>query len=79
MDAKKFRSLAARQRALVAIAVLLDGREGNVYLQNDAVNGEGRQKAALELASQAPKLRMPYVGTVLRMALSDMEQETQVN
>jgi len=73
MDAKRFRALAARQRALVAVAVLLDGREAAVYLKNDAVNGEGLQKAALDLASQPPELRMPFVGTVLRNALSEME------
>ena len=73
MDAKRFRSLAAKQRALVAVAVLIDGREAAVYLQNDAVNGEGLQKSALELAGMAPELRMPFVGTALRTALAEME------
>jgi len=74
VDAKHFRSLPARQRALVAVAVLLDGREAAVYLKNDVVNGAGLHRAALELAGQAPELRMPYVGTMLRMAVEELER-----
>lgn len=74
MDAKHFRTLSARQRALVAIAVLLDGREAAVYLKNDTVNGAGLHRAALDLAGQAPDLRMPYVGTMLRIALEELER-----
>ncbi|NLF24985.1 MAG: hypothetical protein GX589_04920 [Deltaproteobacteria bacterium] len=74
MDAKKFRVLPVEQRALVAMAVLLDGREAAVYLKNDAVNGAGLHRAALDLAGQPPDLRMPFVGTMLRMALQEMEQ-----
>ena len=73
MDTKRFRALSAHHRALVAIAVLLDGREAAAYLQNDAVNGEVLQKAALDLASQPPELRMIYVGTALRVALGELE------
>lgn len=72
MDAKRYRALSARQRALVAVAVLLDGREAAVYLKNDAINGDGLQRAALDLAGQAPELRMPFVGTMLRTALNEM-------
>lgn len=72
MDAKRFRMLSPKQRAIVAIAVLLDGREAAVYLKNDAVNGEALQKAALDLAGQAPDLRMIFLGSALRKALSEM-------
>ena len=72
MDAQRFRSLSARQRALVAMAVLLDGREAKVYLENDAVNGAGLQRAALDLASIEPELRMPFTGTMLRAALEEL-------
>jgi hypothetical protein len=72
MDAQRFRSLSPRQRALVAVAVLLDGREAGMYLENDAVNGQGLKRAALDLAGVEPDLRMPLVGTLLRDALKEM-------
>jgi len=74
MDAKRFRALPAEKRALLAIAVLLDGREAAVYLKNDAVNGVGLHRSALDLATQPPALRMPFVGTMLRMAIEEMER-----
>lgn len=73
MDARRFRALPARQRALVAVAVLLDGREAATFLQNDAENGEGLQKAALEVAGQEPDLRMPFLGSHLRSALQELD------
>lgn len=73
MDAQRFRSLAARQRALVAVAVLLDGREAGEYLEFDAANGEGLKKAAGDLAAQDPELRMPYIGSALRAALKELK------
>lgn len=72
MDAQRFRSLSARLRALVAVAVLLDGREAAVYLENDGINGTGLRRAAEELAGLEPELRMPYVGSALRLALDEM-------
>jgi hypothetical protein len=73
MDAQRFRSLSARQRALVAVALLLDGREAEAYLEIDAVNGEGLKRAAADLASQDPEMRMPYVGSALRAALKEIK------
>jgi hypothetical protein len=73
MDAQKFRVLPPRQRALVGIAVLLDGREAASYLENDKVNGQALKKAAASMAEQPPELRMPFVGTLIRMALSEMK------
>ena len=72
MDMQRFRSLSPRNRALVAIAVLLDGHEAGVYLEFDAVHGAGLQRAAQELASQKPEVRMPLVGTLLRTALEEL-------
>ena len=72
MDARRFRSLAARQRALVAIAVLLDGREAAVFLESDVAHGEDLKEAALMLAELEPDLRMPYIGTMLRGALTEL-------
>ncbi len=73
MDSQRFRSLPPRQRALVAIALLLDGRDAGIYLENDAVYGNGLKRAADELALLEPEMRMPFVGTVLRDALSNMK------
>ena len=75
MDTQKFRALAAHERALVAVAVLLDGREASVYLENDVQYGSALKRAASDLASLDPELRMPYVGTLLRAALQDLERE----
>jgi len=72
MDAQRFRSLSPWQRALVAVAVLLDGREAGMYLENDSVNGQGLKRAALDLAGVEPELRMALVGTLLRDALKEM-------
>ena len=77
MDAKRFRALSSYQRALVGVAVLLDGHEAGVYLENDALAGAGLSKAAEELASQPPELRMPYIGSLLRAALMDIESREE--
>ena len=74
MDFQRFRSLSAFDRALVAMAVLFDGREAPVYLAYDASNGKGLERAAADLAEQEAELRMPYVGTLLRRALEEIDQ-----
>ncbi len=74
MEAHRFRNLSARQRAVVAIGLLLDGREAENYLENDSVFGSALSKAAHDLADQPPDLRMPFVGTMLRIALREMSQ-----
>lgn len=77
MDASKFRSLSPRMRALVAVAVLLDGREAALFLENDQQNGETLKRAALDLAAAEPELRMPFAGTMLRHALDEIDRERQ--
>ena len=72
MDTQAFRKLSLRHQALVAVAVLLDGREAVVYLESDAINGAGLSRASDELAMMPPELRMPYVGTMLRAALAGL-------
>jgi hypothetical protein len=67
-----FRSLGAVDRLLVAAAVLLDGREAGVYLENDLTQGEKLKAAALDLAGYEPELRMPLVGSILRSAVGDL-------
>ena len=71
MDIHRFRALSPHDRALVAIAVLLDGREASECLQRDAANGAALARAAADLASQPTDLRMPLVGTLLRMAVEE--------
>lgn len=74
MDIHRLKSLSARQRALVCVAVLLDGREAGMYLESDAVNGQGLKRVAHDLASIELELRMPFLGTVLRTALSELTE-----
>ena len=38
----------------------------------DAINGAGLKGASIDLASQIPELRMPFVGTLLREALAEL-------
>ena len=72
MSTERFRSLSARDRALVAVAVLFDGREAGSMLENDKFAGENLKLACDDLASEAPELRMPFVGTLLRSALKEI-------
>ena len=72
MDSKGLRSLNPRQQALVAIAVLLDGVEAGNYLETDAEDGARLKEAADELSGEKAELRMPFAGTLLRIALEKM-------
>lgn len=69
MTEEGFKALSSHERALVALAVLLDGREAESYLESDHQRGQILGKAAAELAAHPPELRMPYVATLLRAAL----------
>ena len=70
---KKIKHLLPADRALVAVAVLLDGREAENYLLHDGNSGMVLRDAARELAKHAPELRMPLAGTLLREALEEMQ------
>ena len=72
METTRFRNLSARHRALIALAVLLDGREAPNYLENDAEMGAALKRAASDLADEQVELRLPYLGTVLRKALQEI-------
>jgi len=72
VDAQRFRTLSAKQRAVVAVAVLLDGREAENYLANDITYGPALSRAAHALADQPPELRMPFLGSMLRAALREI-------
>lgn len=73
MDLRSFRKLPAREKALVAIAVLLDGMEAASFLESDAQAGGLLRRSAAELAAQSPELRMPFLGSVLREAMRSLE------
>jgi len=73
MENLRIKSLAPHQRALVAIAVLLDGHEAAEYLQNDSVHGNSLARSSEELAKIENKLRLPLLGTFLRAAVDEID------
>ena len=73
MSLIRFKSLSSEKRALVAIAVLLDGHEALSYLGSDSILGNSLQRAADELATLEPEFRMPLAGTLLREAITELE------
>ena len=69
----RFRALSSKERALVALAVLLDGHDAEAFLQSDKDRSLALTRAAGDLAQLAPEVRMPLLGTQLRIALEDLE------
>jgi len=76
MKLEKFRSLSAHQRAMVAIAVLLDGHEAELYLDNDSLAGEELAKAAKDFVVASPEFRNILAGDALRRALEELQSRT---
>ncbi len=73
MSLATWRSLSPRDRALVAVAVLVDGSDSKLYLECDAERAEQLKKAANELCTLEVDARVAFVGTVLRLALEEGE------
>ena len=73
MSVNTWRTLDARDRALVAIAVLVDGNDAKVYLGGDARGAERLKAAAEELCQLEVDARLTFVGTVLRLSLEEAE------
>lgn len=69
----RFRALDARERGVVALAVLLDGHDAAEYLKSDRDRSPALVRAAEDLAQLIPELRMPLLGTLLRRAIADNE------
>jgi hypothetical protein len=44
-----------------------------MYLATDVHSGPGLQKAAIDLAELDPELRMPFLGSALRVALKELK------
>jgi hypothetical protein len=57
----------------VAIAVLVDGSDAQVYLDCDAERADQLTAAANELSGLEVDARLTFVGTVLRMSLAEGE------
>lgn len=73
MDARNFNQLSPFHKALVALAVLLDGHEGETYLANDAHVGDSLAEAATAMAQQPAELRMPFLGSMLRSIIKQLD------
>jgi hypothetical protein len=66
-----FMALSPRDRAFVAIAVLLDGGDAPEYVAIDEARGPQLRAAAEELLALDLDVRLPYAGTMLRFALGE--------
>jgi hypothetical protein len=65
--------LSPKDRALVAVAVLVDGSDSKIYLESDSEKAEQLKLAAEELCQLEIDARVAFVGTVLRLALEESE------
>jgi hypothetical protein len=74
-DISRFRMLSTRERAIVALGVLLDGHDATQYLGSDKERSSALTRAAKDLAQLAPDVRMPLVGTLLRGAIRDLKND----
>ena len=72
-DLTKFRALSAQERAIVSIAVLLDGHDASQFLMSDRERSASLSRAASDLADLPLELRLPLVGTLLREAVQELE------
>lgn len=72
-DISRFRALGTRERAIVAVAVLLDGHDAADFLANDKERHTAMARAAKDLAELPPELRIPLVGTLLRQAVAQLD------
>lgn len=71
-DTSRFRALSNKEKALVAIAVLMDGFDAVDYFGADTDRKVALQRASKDLAELSPELRIPLLGTLLRQALSNI-------
>lgn len=76
-DTSRYRSLSPREQVLVALAVLLDGRDASHYLASEGPRQIALTRAALDCSEMDPGLRVPLVGTLLRQALSELRKEVE--
>lgn len=67
-----YKNLSARERALVAAAVLIDGADAISYLDSTLNNREVMLQAVQEFLKLDNEHRLPVVASVLRRALKEM-------
>ncbi len=73
MSASAWEQLNPIERALVAVAVLIDGADAGSILLLDSKRGELLREAALYFGGLDLDARLPYMGTLLRRAVEDQE------
>ena len=71
----RYRALGTREKALVAVAVLLDGYDAAEYLSCDKERHTALTRAAKDLAELSPELRMPLIGSLLRTAMRELAEQ----
>lgn len=67
-----FERLDATSRIRVAIAVLIDGKDGLDVLESDVLKGEELKKAGEALLALELDVRFPLIGTMLRLAFEEV-------
>jgi hypothetical protein len=75
LNSEEFSNLPNRFKALVCIAVLIDGREASFYLNNDDKYGQVLGRIADKLSGLVPEFRMPLIGTQLRESIEQLSKE----
>lgn len=73
MSTVHFQKLSVHEQLIVAIGVLMDGTDAAQYLERDSQRGEVLAGAASELANVELDSRLPFVGTLVRLALESHE------
>jgi hypothetical protein len=71
----RYKSLSSYEQAIVALAVLLDGHDAETYLESDPLRHPALSKAANDLSILAPEIRLPLLGTLLREAIDQLENQ----
>lgn len=71
MALSNFKSLTAKNKALVSLGVLIDGAEAETYLMT---KDPSVISASQELSKLPPETRMPLVGGMLRRALESLRK-----
>lgn len=72
-DISRFRALGTREKALVAVAVLLDGHDAADFLACDKERHLALTRAVKDLVELSPELRLPLLGTLLRSVLTELD------
>ena len=67
-----FERLDATSRIRVAIAVLIDGKDGLDVLESDVYKGEELKKAGEALLALELDVRFPLIGTMLILAFEEV-------